>query len=706
MGTDRTIQPGTDQSLVTNVLPLCTFPGSPFLSSDMTIRHSYTRILSVDETGPATVQKTPRERDSFSGSKISSRSLHQSHVDIQAGEACDERGTNIITVPCCTSPPGPYINPMLIYKQGRACDERGTNIITVPCCTSPPGPYINPMLIYKQGRACDERGTNIITVPCCTSPPGPYINPMLIYKQGRACDDTKDGDVKSIVKASLNTYHTDELEKWLRANPCLYVTQSKVALLIGIAYGRAATVGCAVGACRAMLVLPGITVAERLACSPPTKAKRVHLPTGSPDFREWESRRTMPLVGGFSRVSPVSLTPSFRRCSISTSIILIGSQGLAPASRTLRCADARSRRFPSIWSVLSSLPRRLLLKLQPPIHSSINSWPGGPSHYPHSTGLDLECSTHPESRLEKLWQVIVSHSGCGMVLYEDINGRCVSAWEISSKCSRSDTNKTADDGKRKKDILPIPERLCSVDRGLLTANSIQRSKKLEGETGSVRVACVECRGLGVGLESVAMSGGSSYSVDRTRLRYGCWVYGMLPRRKKQDALSLTALPRFGLPIGGEEESCSINARRPRLMRPLARPKAQAWHVRTSLPLLPQSFRDPRPQKSSVWYGRGSIHTPSAFPGHNRSRLPLTTQPVIDSGNLSTPPPAYGVNHYQHESNPMIGHQREPHGGANRSSRATAYFPWHLWVIHARHYPPNGVTRGIPFHKWLRRPHRA
>ncbi|KAJ8872518.1 hypothetical protein PR048_026124 [Dryococelus australis] len=73
----------------------------------------------------------------------------------------------------------------------------------------------------------------------------------------------------------------------------------------------------------------GATVAERLARSPPTKANRVHSPAGSPDFRKWESCRTMPLVGGFSRGSPVSPAPSFRRRSIFTSITLIGSQNLA-----------------------------------------------------------------------------------------------------------------------------------------------------------------------------------------------------------------------------------------------------------------------------------------------------------------------------------------------------------------------------------------
>ncbi|KAJ8880600.1 hypothetical protein PR048_017070 [Dryococelus australis] len=40
----------------------------------------------------------------------------------------------------------------------------------------------------------------------------------------------------------------------------------------------------------------------------------------TPDFRMWESYRTMPLIGGFSRGSPVSPALSFRRCSILISI--------------------------------------------------------------------------------------------------------------------------------------------------------------------------------------------------------------------------------------------------------------------------------------------------------------------------------------------------------------------------------------------------
>ncbi|KAJ8897370.1 hypothetical protein PR048_002716 [Dryococelus australis] len=49
----------------------------------------------------------------------------------------------------------------------------------------------------------------------------------------------------------------------------------------------------------------GATVAEWLDCSPPTKVKRVQsLAEPLLDFCKWESCRTMPLVGGFSRGSP------------------------------------------------------------------------------------------------------------------------------------------------------------------------------------------------------------------------------------------------------------------------------------------------------------------------------------------------------------------------------------------------------------------
>ncbi|KAJ8876500.1 hypothetical protein PR048_020945 [Dryococelus australis] len=74
----------------------------------------------------------------------------------------------------------------------------------------------------------------------------------------------------------------------------------------------------------------GAAVAKRLACSPPTKADRVQSPTGPlPGFRKWASCRTKPLVGGFSRGSPVFPTLSFPRYSILASIALIGSKDFA-----------------------------------------------------------------------------------------------------------------------------------------------------------------------------------------------------------------------------------------------------------------------------------------------------------------------------------------------------------------------------------------
>ncbi|KAJ8879195.1 hypothetical protein PR048_019801 [Dryococelus australis] len=70
-------------------------------------------------------------------------------------------------------------------------------------------------------------------------------------------------------------------------------------------------------------------VAVRLPASP--TAYRVRYPAGSlPDFRTWESCRTMLLIGEFSRGSPVSTALAFRRCFILASLSSshLGSQDL------------------------------------------------------------------------------------------------------------------------------------------------------------------------------------------------------------------------------------------------------------------------------------------------------------------------------------------------------------------------------------------
>ncbi|KAJ8866393.1 hypothetical protein PR048_032236 [Dryococelus australis] len=70
--------------------------------------------------------------------------------------------------------------------------------------------------------------------------------------------------------------------------------------------------------------------AERLAFLPPIKANRVQSPAGPPPgFPMWKSCRTMPLVGGFSRGSPVYPPPFHSGVSpYSTRFALIGSQRL------------------------------------------------------------------------------------------------------------------------------------------------------------------------------------------------------------------------------------------------------------------------------------------------------------------------------------------------------------------------------------------
>ncbi|KAJ8865844.1 hypothetical protein PR048_033366, partial [Dryococelus australis] len=79
--------------------------------------------------------------------------------------------------------------------------------------------------------------------------------------------------------------------------------------------------------CHNNQIYRGAMVAERLAHSPPTKKDLAQSPPVSPDFRKWESCRTMPLVSGFPRGSPAFPAPSF------PSITLIGSQDIAANSR-------------------------------------------------------------------------------------------------------------------------------------------------------------------------------------------------------------------------------------------------------------------------------------------------------------------------------------------------------------------------------------
>ncbi|KAJ8865667.1 hypothetical protein PR048_033187 [Dryococelus australis] len=142
----------------------------------------------------------------------------------------------------------------------------------------------------------------------------------------------------------------------------------------------------------------GAAVAERLACSPPTKVIRVQSLAGPlRDFRVRESCRTMPLVGGSSRGSPVSPALSIWRCSLLTSITLIGSQDLDvkawPHIRPPRLGMAQGVLL--VGSTAAPLSRHICQRLShPPPPADCEPGSHGhtahtPNHYTSSTLIDF-----------------------------------------------------------------------------------------------------------------------------------------------------------------------------------------------------------------------------------------------------------------------------------------------------------------------------
>ncbi|KAJ8871562.1 hypothetical protein PR048_027888 [Dryococelus australis] len=80
---------------------------------------------------------------------------------------------------------------------------------------------------------------------------------------------------------------------------------------------------------------------------------------------------------------------------------------------------------------------------------------------------------------------------------------------------------------------------------------------------------------------------------------------------------------------------------------------------------------------------GPIQPLVPFQGTVGAACLLTTRSVIESGSLSRPPPTYGVNHGQHGYNHNDRSPERTPGGANRSSCASTYFPWHQRISGSR-----------------------
>ncbi|KAJ8872610.1 hypothetical protein PR048_026216 [Dryococelus australis] len=106
----------------------------------------------------------------------------------------------------------------------------------------------------------------------------------------------------------------------------------------------------------------------------------------TPDSRTWKSFRTMSLVGGFSRGSPVSPALPLRRCSMLTSLTLIGSQDLGVKSHP----NLFTHSLYESWDVLINSiligSQDLGVKSHPNLftHSLYESWDWVFSGYCHS----------------------------------------------------------------------------------------------------------------------------------------------------------------------------------------------------------------------------------------------------------------------------------------------------------------------------------
>ncbi|KAJ8875882.1 hypothetical protein PR048_023789 [Dryococelus australis] len=135
-----------------------------------------------------------------------------------------------------------------------------------------------------------------------------------------------------------------------------------------------------------------LLVAKRLTYSLPTKANRVQSPDGPfPDFRIRGSCRTMPLVSGFSRGSPVSPSLSLQRCSILTSFTLMASEDLAVKSRPNIFTHSSPRRkfIASVWKYAT------VTKVDGRIYPSSVvfsfQWPDGKRYRPRATLPYIGC---------------------------------------------------------------------------------------------------------------------------------------------------------------------------------------------------------------------------------------------------------------------------------------------------------------------------
>ncbi|KAJ8883950.1 hypothetical protein PR048_015806 [Dryococelus australis] len=475
-------------------------------------------------------------------------------------------------------------------------------------------------------------------------------------------------------------------------------------------------------------------VSERLAHSPPTKANRVKSSAGSSDLRKWESCRTMPLVGGFSRF-------------IFTLITLIGSPDLAVKSRLnlfshspRRISDPESEQEAGSRSPLTHTHPTILVDANETILIS-DRHIGRRSAYCY-TSLPLHCMQISRRRL---WVPLVypyeqsregpnrNGSAAGSrnrnripfhppyrlqpPYWTETSQRSWAKWFGAVAAALYDVMVAAvwrpsytslETSLLLLDILLVSySHLVGVDVVysvlqyhaeqfhhtvlVLAWNDLVLQKAvLETLTTNMYyfwvlwlcsplhpispAKCVGQPGRAEGVRAPSLANPGIEGGNRADSEQG-WTAEGKDRDFSEHWLISTVLFFLRLAIDFPPSRTHIP-----LFLNLYIPKlgALAHPGPTSL----KALRPLTSDSPSVRFGV-AYPTPSAFPGHNRSRLPPTARSVSESENLSRPPPSIGVNHYQNESNLTDRSPERTSDGANRSSRATTKFPWNLWIIHDR-----------------------
>ncbi|KAJ8868541.1 hypothetical protein PR048_030079 [Dryococelus australis] len=124
------------------------------------------------------------------------------------------------------------------------------------------------------------------------------------------------------------------------------------------------------------------TVAERLTRSPPTKVHQAQSPVGSLDFHKRESCRTMPLVGGSSRGSPVSPAPlitgaapySLQSPLSALKTLLNGMKWRGGDINTLRKSIGQRECLPRISDIVTAGAQRYMIQISMALDSGETSW--------------------------------------------------------------------------------------------------------------------------------------------------------------------------------------------------------------------------------------------------------------------------------------------------------------------------------------------